>query len=184
MEVHLVKNSEFTLAYGFDRDFTSQLKQGTSKKVLEQEAVRSLLHTLEIQQPEVGHHPNGAPFLHSHPEKYVSISHSKGWVAVMLSNRPVGVDIEVKNEHLIAGQDYFINVNEQAFSQDLKALQLIWCAKEAYYKYCQGNINDLKEEVSIVTFHSNQTLLLHHGNKTHLLNYQLVAPEVYLVYIG
>ena len=76
---------------------------------LEWLAVRVLLYTLSGEEKEIAYHPSGKPYL-ADDSASISISHTKGYVAVALGlpGREVGVDIEqygaVSYTHLFEGR--------------------------------------------------------------------------------
>ena len=75
---------------------------------LEYLAVRVLLKTMLGKEVRIGHEPSGKPFL-TGGEYHVSISHTKGYVAVGLheSAQP-GIDIEVYGERVRKVESRFI----------------------------------------------------------------------------
>ena len=78
----------------------------------------------------ITHNDEGKPFIEGWN---ISISDTKGYVAVMISrNERVGVDIEYTSDRITKIADRFIRDDEEAlgFRQQL----LHWCAKEAVYK--------------------------------------------------
>lgn len=68
---------------------------------LEWLAVRVLLYTLSGEEKEIAYHPSGKPYL-ADDSASLSISHTKGYVAVVLGlpGREVGVDIEQYGERV------------------------------------------------------------------------------------
>ncbi|CDN31993.1 Siderophore (Surfactin) biosynthesis regulatory protein [Mucinivorans hirudinis] len=78
---------------------------------------------------------NGAPQI---PNGYISISHTQNWVAVITSDCPVGIDIEelardcsrVVRKYTDDGE---LAVVAPAFPANPPLL--VWCVKEALYKY-------------------------------------------------
>ena len=57
-------------------------------------SVRVLLYAMLQEDKEIGYSPEGKPYLTDH-SFFISISHTKGYVAVILSDKvPVGIDIE------------------------------------------------------------------------------------------
>ena len=53
--------------------------------------------------PPISRTPAGKPFFPDHPHLHFNLSHTKGWSLCALSDKPVGVDIEViqpRNERL------------------------------------------------------------------------------------
>lgn len=107
---------------------------------------------LKVLHPEaiISHNENGAPILHGHQFKEVSVSHSGSWYALYFSNEAVGVDIQLWKDSLFEGRSYFVNQREEeTLDLTLTNLHLIWGAKESFYKSRKGEIEDLKEEVVI-----------------------------------
>lgn len=85
----------------------------------------------------INHEPSGKPFLSSHlsttPLPHLSISHTRGYVAILLSDDcQVGVDIEYRSDRVERIAQRFIHPDEKADTTDEKLL--LWSAKEAVYK--------------------------------------------------
>ena len=79
---------------------------------------------------EIKHEESGKPLLDGW---HISISHTKGYVAVMLSKtREVGVDIEYVSERIKRIADRFLRPDEHA--ECISDLLIHWCAKETVYK--------------------------------------------------
>lgn len=68
---------------------------------LERLAVRVLLYVMLGEEKEIGYHPNGKPYL-ADSSFSISISHTKGYVAVLLGRpeKEVGIDIEFYGERV------------------------------------------------------------------------------------
>lgn len=69
---------------------------------------------------------------------HLSISHTPEWVAVMLSSKRCGVDIESCGRNFSRISQRYISLEErerlsQRAGEDFEAL--VWCTKEALYKY-------------------------------------------------
>lgn len=75
-----------------------------------------------------------AQFLDKAP--YRSFSHSRGWVAVAVGDKPVAIDIENKRRPLPAGLEaYFLSLPERWELHKQKwTIWHFWCAKELAYK--------------------------------------------------
>ncbi len=138
----------------------------------QREAVEGLLaehfgHTVEIAHTEAG-----APFIEGF-SGHVSISHCAVAVAVAVSERPIGIDIEGhRYEKMRRIARRF--VSEEAFVADIDSptmLAATWCAKEAIYKLYRGE--GLESHVA-VKFPENKLYL----TIAHTKNYTLaVASE-------
>jgi phosphopantetheinyl transferase len=114
--------------------------------------LRKLLCTekyIDLQQDEYG-----KPVIKNF-QMEVSISHSGTWVAVMLSDKPCGVDIQLMDRHLDKLSAKFVSDEERKYApDDLTDLQLYvyWCAKEALYKLYGKKKLDFKEHMFIHPF--------------------------------
>ena len=66
----------------------------SERRKMEWLSVRVLLYSMLQEDKEIGYSLEGKPYLTDH-SFFISISHTKGYVAVMLaSSVPVGIDIE------------------------------------------------------------------------------------------
>lgn len=81
--------------------------------------------------PEVSYNESGKPLLTD--GRHISISHTKGIVAVIISeHHPVGVDVEYCSDRVSRVARRF--VREDEWTEDMKSLLIIWSAKETVYK--------------------------------------------------
>lgn len=138
--------------------YQNELKAGVPKKELEGKVVSQLLDELDFSST-IYYKDTGQPFLVKFPKKCVSISHAGGWFAVVVNDEPIGIDIELDRPRILDGTDYFVNIREQQFLGNLLALHLVWGVKEAFYKKMEGNIPDLKNEVTLLTIYQQENQL-------------------------
>jgi 4'-phosphopantetheinyl transferase len=178
--ISIINNSNSVVAYWKQVDYNESIRNGVEKRFLEQKAIGYLLNKLGYDPKEVTHKETGQPYLINHPDVFLSISHAKGWFAICLGSEPVGVDIQTYSARLIQGQDYFRNENEGVFAEDEQALHLIWGAKEAFYKLKEGQIVDLKQEVTILAI-DHESIHIDFEGARFLLNYSLLEDS-FLVY--
>lgn len=100
-------------------------------------ASRVLLQELTGGPAYITYRPNGAPYL---PDslQHISISHTKGYAAVLLQDRPaVGIDIEYRSGRVLKIRCRFMNPEEEEaidMEHETEHLLLHWCAKETLYK--------------------------------------------------
>ena len=117
-----------------ETDYLSHLTN--KRRRIEWLASRILLQKLLGQNIQIEYLPNGKPIL-THPKYFLSISHSKDFVAVIISpNKNVGVDIEKIRDNIGALKDKFLSSKELKTidTSDNLMLHLHWGAKEATYK--------------------------------------------------
>ena len=152
----------------------------TEKKKKEWLASRLLLNEINPNY-SISYNTFGAPELNN--EGYISISHSKGLVAIIISQQQVGVDIEEISEKALKVSSKFVSTN------NLKALTaekatLIWCCKEAVFKWHQKGEVDFIADIKLHPFESMEKgeITAEFRNIPLILNYQKIHNH-YLVYV-
>ena len=155
-------------------------KYKTDKRKKEFLASRLLINEIN-PKTTLSYNKYGAPVLDN--EKHISISHSKGLVAIATSNEKVGMDIEEISEKALRISSKFVSEKNLNNLTQEKAT-LIWCCKEAIFKWHQkGGVDfikdilipefSVKEKGQITTYFKKQELIL---------NYQKINNH-YLVYV-
>lgn len=99
-------------------------------------ASRVLLKELLGEEVRVDYHSTGAPFLARVP-LYISISHTRDYVAVILDKRPTGIDIEYRSDRILKIRSRFMSPEEEAAidpAHEVEHLLIHWCAKETLFK--------------------------------------------------
>ncbi|MDR0835810.1 MAG: 4'-phosphopantetheinyl transferase superfamily protein [Tannerella sp.] len=103
-------------------------------------AVRLLLNHLLEKNVEILHHTDGSPYLIDN-EYYISISHTKGYAAIILSKAAYpGIDIEYRSERAFLLKERFLGEEELNLISREKTISpadmatLFWCAKETAFK--------------------------------------------------
>ena len=141
---------------------------------------RLLLNELEPNQ-QISYNSNGAPEISN--GKHISISHSKNLVAVIISDKKVGLDIEYISEKPLRLSPKFITNNSH---QDLtkEKATLIWCCKEAVFKWHQKGGVDFIKDIIIPEFtvKAKGIITIQFKSKELNLNYQKINNQ-YLVYV-
>lgn len=78
----------------------------------------------------------GKPHLNN--DKYISITHSFNYTAIILSDEEVGIDIEKQREKIIRIAHKFTPIEEyRTIANDdalIRKLTIVWCAKESLFK--------------------------------------------------
>lgn len=93
---------------------------------------------------------NGAPRLVSHPDICLSVSHCRDMVAVALSERRCGVDVERLDRDFSKAAPRFLSEGERALSGDGRLAAAVWCAKECLYKMYGHEGMDFLRDIRIV----------------------------------
>ena len=101
-------------------------------------SVRKLLQVAGYSDFDLYYDKFGKP--HLHDGKHISITHSHDFSAIILSDKTVGIDIELLREKIIRIADKFVNDKElhrlkSSDSKDyIKKLTVKWGAKESVFK--------------------------------------------------
>jgi phosphopantetheinyl transferase len=99
-------------------------------------SIRHLLRELGYTDLDLFYDDNGKP--HLKDGKYISITHSFIFSAIIVSDDVVGIDIEKQREkiRIIAHKfvDYEFNYLDENDEDYIKKLTVIWCVKESLYK--------------------------------------------------
>ena len=97
---------------------------GLTRRVAERAAWQAIVRERLGVETAIAYNKNGAPTLDSE-RGFISVSHTKGWVAVIWSPEPCAIDIELHGRKLsaAAAARYSIGSLEE------------WCALEAEYKF-------------------------------------------------
>lgn len=119
-------------------------------------AVRVLLYVLTGEEKEIAYTPVGKPFLVDGTAS-ISISHTRGYVAVLLGprNREVGIDIEQYGERVRKVASRFMREDEVPASfrdTDTWSLLLHWSAKETMFKCMNASEVDFRKHLCIFPF--------------------------------
>lgn len=120
-------------------------------------ATRLLLKEMLRHEAIIHHHPNGAPFLSETEQKQISISHTKDFVAIMLTDatQTAGIDIEYRSERVRKVRSRFLNTEEERFidpTHETEHLLICWCAKETLYKIINRQEVDFCRHLHIQPF--------------------------------
>ncbi len=93
------------------------------------------------------------------PDTYISVSHSKGVVAVLFADSACAVDIEQTNRDFRRVANRYLSQSEQMLAEQYDIFAEMWCAKEALYKYYKKGRLDLVEHISIGEYDSDRGVL-------------------------
>jgi phosphopantetheinyl transferase len=128
------------------------------QKRLEYLSSRHLVHVLTELENRIPIHTDnvGKPYFDLNPNLHLSISHSHGYAAAILSKTiKVGVDIQLIVPQMIKVAKRVFNEKELSFipkEKELEMLHVFWGIKEAVFKaYGIGGL-DFKEQICIQPF--------------------------------
>lgn len=128
---------------------------------LEWLAVRVLLYTLLGEEKEIAYYTTGKPYL-ADASASISISHTKGYVAVVLGmpDKEVGIDIEQYGERVRRVAHKFMREDEEASlfrGTEIWSLLLHWSAKETMFKCMNASDVDFREHMRVLPFPVNES---------------------------
>ncbi len=95
---------------------------------------------------------NGKP-LTDLPGVFISVSHSGAYFSCLISDRPVGVDMQETRKissHKIAGRYFSEKEREYIRERGEKGFFELWTRKEAYSKYTGNGIKDIIAGVTVI----------------------------------
>ena len=123
----------------------------------------------------------GAPILDNN--LHISISHSKNFVAIIISEQQVGMDIEAISEKALRLAPKFVSEKKRTTLNKEKAT-LIWCLKEAVFKWHQKGKVDFIKDIIIPPFIAEEKgqIKAQFKKKELILNYQKINTH-YLAYV-
>lgn len=115
-------------------------------------AVRVLVYSLIGEIIPICYQPNGKPYF-AVGSAHLSISHTKGYVAVILSSAyEVGIDIEKVSERIHKVAHKFVREDENPHREEgqyTHALLLIWSAKETLFKCMNQEAVDFRKHLYV-----------------------------------
>ena len=82
--------------------------------------------------------------------RYIGVAHCKERVLVAIADERVGVDIEPMYRDFGRVEERIMSVDERGLSSDDRWAGVVWCAKEAMYKYYGRSAIDLQRDLRIV----------------------------------
>ena len=104
-------------------------------------ATRALLQQTPHKGQDIFYHTNGQPFLTS---GHISISHTNDYVAIAISQLPIGIDIELSTREALPVAKAFLQPQELEELTAKEALNL-WVTKEAAFKFAPQKATSLKD---------------------------------------
>jgi len=123
-------------------------------------SVRKLLQTAGYTDFDLYYDEFGKP--HLTDDKYISITHSHNFSAIIVSNKTVGIDIELQREKIIRIADKFVDeefgyLDKNDLDSYIKKLTVIWGAKEAIFKIRNEKGISFKDHIKVMPFSLDDT---------------------------
>ena len=153
----------------------------TSEKRKKEHLISRIMVNKLCENGTIIYNEFGAPELDN--AKHLSISHSNELVTIIISNKKTGLDIEKISEKALRTASKFV-AEKNLIKLNKEKATLIWCIKEAVYKWHQEGGIDFIKDIIIAEFFAKE-----HGNVTAYfrekelnLNY-LKINNHYLVYV-
>jgi len=113
-------------------------------------AARVLAHQVSPGFAPLEKDEYGKPFFDSEDHE-ISITHAGEYAGfIQTEKRKCGIDMEEITERVRRIQSKFVREDEEGFlADDLRGLFMIWCAKEAMYKYYGLKSLDFKQHMKL-----------------------------------
>jgi phosphopantetheinyl transferase len=123
-------------------------------------SVRKLLQEAGYNDFDLYYDEFGKP--HLTDDKYISITHSHHFSAIIVSDETVGIDIELQREKIIRIADKFVDTEFSYLDQNdlesyIKKLTVIWGAKEAIFKIRNEKGISFKDHIEVMPFRLDDT---------------------------
>ncbi|MBC5837957.1 4'-phosphopantetheinyl transferase family protein [Flavobacterium muglaense] len=145
-------------------------------------SVRKLMQEAGYNDLDLFYDEFGKP--HLKDDKYISITHSHHFSAIIISDESVGIDIELQREKIIRIADKFVDTefkyldkkNEQEY---IKKLTVIWGAKEAIFKIRNEKGISFNDHIRVKSFRLQDKKVaatLHFEGKLH--SFELYQEEI------
>ncbi|NMH27042.1 4'-phosphopantetheinyl transferase family protein [Flavobacterium silvaticum] len=121
-------------------------------------SVRKLFQAAGYTDFDVTYDATGKP--HLNDGHHISISHSHGFSAIMISDTTVGIDLELMREKIIRIADKFTSEEEEKYldaSDDnyVKILTVLWGVKESIFKIRNEIGISFKDHITTFAFDIN-----------------------------
>lgn len=117
-------------------------------------SVRQLLKTFGYTDVELHYDENGKPYLKD--GKYISITHSFTFSAIIISDFKIGIDIEKQRDKIVRIANRFVDYEDQYLNNEdldcVKKLTVIWCIKESLYKLFATPGLSFKQHTLVIPF--------------------------------
>ena len=120
----------------------------SEKRKIEFLATRMLLQEIGLADSDLSYREDGAPVIEN---GFISISHTSEFVAIIVSDKSVGIDVERNREQIFRIAHKFVNSDEEKLfdTSSLQVLSVIWNIKEAMFKLCDKSGIDFRKNLNV-----------------------------------
>lgn len=134
-------------------DVVSAMRFQNEKRRREHLAWRRIVRRELGTDVHIDYNDVGAPVVDVE-NRWISVAHGGESVAVVVADKPVGVDIESLSRDFDRVAPRYMTAEEFALSQDARWSCFVWCAKEAMYKLYGRRGVELRGELRVDSFDS------------------------------
>ena len=148
----------------------------SDKRKTEYLAARLALKTLFNKDTKLEHHSSGQPYIKE--KRHLSISHSNNYLAVSLSEEPVGIDIEKPSDKLRHVVQRILSGKENIAFQKNSNLEnacRLWSAKEAVFKCIGRREINYRDDIQITDLEEGRA---HYLNKPFLIEFEKIDEMI------
>jgi len=146
--IHGSNNMQLVIAH------MTSIAMSDDKKTTQQFYINQLLSFMLGDPIHYSKDEYGKPYLTNNPY-HISISHSKEYLAVMISEKNCGIDLQYLTPKVTRVRNKFLSemeINYLVEKQSLYQLTILWCAKEAVYKQNGRQKLEFKNAMQISPF--------------------------------
>lgn len=148
----------------------------SDKRKTEYLAARLALKTLFNKDTKIKYHSSGQPYIKE--KTHLSISHSNTYLAVTLSEEPVGIDIEKPSDKLRHVVQRILSGKENIAFQKNSNLEnacRLWSIKEAVFKCIGGREINYRDDIQITDLEEGRA---HYLNKPFLIEFEKIDEMI------
>jgi 4'-phosphopantetheinyl transferase len=118
-------------------------------------SVRKLLQEAGYNDYDLHYDESGKP--HLKDDKFISITHSFHFSAIIISDQKAGIDIEMQREKIIRIADKFVDyefhfLKPEKIQEYIRKLTVIWGVKESIFKICNEKGISFKDHIQVNPF--------------------------------
>lgn len=141
---------------------TNMIRVNNMKSELHQRgflSVRKLLQEAGYNDFDLHYDESGKP--HLKDEKFISITHSFHFSAIIISDQKVGIDIEMQREKIVRIADKFVDyefhfLKPEEIQEYIRKLTVIWGVKESIFKIRNEKGISFKDHIKVTKFEMSE----------------------------